>query len=113
MASIISCTKEDIEEATSDIALIDIPLTSTQTNSTIKLSWKPVAGCKWYKISYAKSGETLVPSDNYQDLINDPITFTISGLTANTSYDVKMEGSDYLTGGKLIASKTLTIKTAP
>jgi hypothetical protein len=111
--SIISCTKDDIKEAAADITLIDIPITSTPNTSSINLSWKPVVGCKWYKISYGKSGETLVSSDNYQDLIHDPITYTISGLTTNTSYDIKIEGSDYLAGGKLIGSKTLTIKTTP
>jgi hypothetical protein len=111
--SFISCTQDDVEDAITDTTLLDIPVTSTQTASTIKLSWKPVEGCSWYAISFRKSGETFGPNNNYQDLINDPITYTLPGLTANTSYDIKIEGTDYLVGGRSIASKTVTIKTAP
>ena len=111
MVSFISCTKKDSTDT--ETVLSDIDITSTVTSSSIELSWKPVEGCYWYRIYIAKSGGTLKEETNFQDLINNPITYTISGLTANTSYDIKMEGSDYATGGKLLASKTIKVSTIP
>jgi hypothetical protein len=75
------------------------------------LSWKPVSGCSWYKISKAKQGNTLTEESNYQDLNSNTLTYTLSNLSANTIYDIKMEGTDYLSGGKLIATKSITAAT--
>ena len=106
-----SCTKDDSPENGTDLA--DIEITTTATSSSVKLSWKPVEGCSWYKIYLAVAGATLEEKVSYQDLDNDPITYTLSGLTANTTYDVKINGTDYAVGGKLIATKTLSVKTNP
>ena len=106
-----SCSEKETQEP--DIVLKDITISTTKTSTSITLSWKPVEGCFWYKISTAKSGAALSPVSTYQDIKNDPITYTLSGLTANTAYDIKLEGTDYSSGGKLLASKTITISTNP
>ncbi len=108
---VLSACSEDKVEPT--VALKDIELTNTPAKNSIALRWKPVEGCSWYRISFAKKGETLGNTNNYQDLINNPITYTISSLTPNTAYDIKIEGSDYASGGKLIASKTISVTTIP
>jgi hypothetical protein len=104
-----SCSPDNEDDVTPTLKEIDLSTTSTSTS--IKLSWMPVTGCSWYVISYAKTGQALAEVANYQDLINTPITYTISGLTANTSYDLKIEGKDYASGGNLLATKSKTTST--
>ena len=113
-ATVISCKKDDSNGSTKTIAskpLADILLTATATSSSIILSWEPVDGCSWYNIASAVQGNTLVGIANYQDNQSNPITYTISNLSPNTVYVVKLEGSDYLNGGKVLATKSITVTT--
>lgn len=109
MVVFASCTPD--ENPVPDIEVKDIELTSTSTSTSIELSWKPVEGCSWYFISITEEGETADEETSYQDLQNDPITYNLTGLTASTSYEIKMVGSDYLSGGKILATKTLKVTT--
>jgi hypothetical protein len=93
--------------------LKNIELTAVAAKNSVTLSWKPVANCSWYRISFAKKGETFGNTSNYQNLIDNPITYTISNLTANTAYDIKMDGADYAVGGQVFASKTISVTTLP
>jgi hypothetical protein len=111
MLSLSSCSKDD--SAVPETVLSNIELSITKTTTSVSLSWIPVSGCSWYRIYIAKNGEPLVQVANYQDLINIPITYTIYELTANTSYNIKIEGRDYASGGKILASKTLVVSTNP
>lgn len=110
LITVISCEK--YEDAMEVASLSDIEITATQTSTSITLSWKPVEGCSWYQIYYAKLGESLEQYGSFQDLKTNPITNTISGLKPNTTYDIKVEGTDYLSGGKILASKELKVTTA-
>lgn len=107
----LSCVTEDSEELQPDFKNIEI--SSVASNDYISLSWKPVEGVSWYQIYIAESGQPLVQITNYQDLQNNPISYRIADLKANTNYEIKMEGTDYASGGKLVASKTLKITTMP
>lgn len=109
--SLNSCTDSNSTEPEADLP--DIAVTATQTSTSIELSWSPVEGCSWYHIYIAKQGETLDEIATYQNLYDDPITYEITDLSADTSYDLKLEGTDYASGGKLIASTTLSVTTNP
>lgn len=113
MVSFASCSinadfDDDDEQTTSNS---NIELTTTKTSSSITLSWKPVQGCFWYRIYTAKKGETLNQIANYQDIIHSTITYDIKDLAANTAYEIKIEGYDYASGGKLLVSKTISVST--
>lgn len=103
-----SCSNEE-----SQPEFKNIELSSIASNNYIFLSWKPVEGVSWYQVYIAESGQPLVQVTNYQDLVNDPLSYEIEGLKANTNYEIKIEGTDYASGGKIIASKTRNITTSP
>lgn len=109
MANIFSCTTEETEETTPPLK--DIELSIVPEINNIELSWKPVEGVSWYQIYFAEEGKELEQITNYQNLIADPITYTLLDLAANTTYEIKLEGTDYASGGKVIASKTIKVTT--
>lgn len=109
MANFFSCTTEETEETTP--SLKDIVLSNVPEIDHIELSWKPVEGVTWYQIYFAEEGKELEQITNYQNLIADPISYTLLDLAANTTYQIKIDGTVYASGGKVIASKTIKVTT--
>jgi hypothetical protein len=109
---LFSCTI-DVETNNTEPELKDINLKTISTQNTINLTWPPVEDCSWYFISIGLPGESLTLKGSYQNLISDTLSYDLRGLQKNTLYEIKVEGKDYLSGGKLIASKTITVSTKP
>lgn len=109
MFSSCSTTTEEEDDVTPTAR--ELSLTVESTSNSVTLSWPKDDEISWYIISYAKNGETLVHFKDYQDLRNETISVTIPDLEASSFYDVQVEGKDYLSGGKVIASKKTTINT--
>ena len=112
MVSFTSCEEDSTEETEIPVVSKTIEFTQTTTSTSITLSWAPVAGTSWFQVYYAKNGETLKSDENFQNNVENPITFTINNLSPSTFYDIKIEGTDYLIGGKVVAkSKMITVLT--
>ncbi len=111
--SIFSCEVEDESEDTPPAELLEINIETTSTQNSITLEWPIVQGCHWYFISYAITGQEHGEQVSYQDIYNSTLSYELSGLQKNTEYEIKMEGRDYLNGGKLLATKTIKASTEP
>ena len=110
LLSVFACSiEESIEDA---IPAQPMALNATATSDVaVELSWAPVEEASWYKIFYAVEGETLEVEANYQDLQNNPITYTIDGLTAETNYEFTIEATAYQDDGDVLAEGTATATT--
>ena len=88
-------------------------INATATTNTINLTWENVDGVSWYQTSFGQAAEDKSLSNSFQNPNTEDVSYVLTGLTSDTTYEIFIEGTTQADGGNTVArSRTITVTTS-